>query len=217
MSSDATGPRTSRYRSPLRAERAADTRRRIAAAALELFADHGFAGTTVTAIAARAGVSAQTIYAIFGSKSAIVRALLDQLEDAAGAAKWRDRIATEQDPAARLILFAQWSASILGTSKTIIAAAQGAASDPAIVALKADADQHRRQALTALVGGLSSSGVLAAGLSRRQAVDRAWMLTGAELYLVAIDGCGWTGTQYADWLGSLLVSQLLRAHSSGHP
>ncbi len=125
MSGAAAEPRATRYRSPLRAERAADTRRRIAAAALELFAENGFGDTTVAAIATRAGVAPQTVYATFGSKGAIVRALLDRLEEAAGAAQWRERIAAQQDPG-RLAAFAQWSAAMLATSKTIIAAAQGA-------------------------------------------------------------------------------------------
>jgi hypothetical protein len=45
-------------------------------------------------------------------------------------------------------------------------------------------------------------------------VDRAWLLTTVELYLAAIDGCGWTDTDYARWLTSVLVSQLL-ARSPG--
>ena len=93
MRSDAGGERRGGYRSPLRKERAADTRRRIAAAALELFTEHGFGGTTVAAIAERAGVSAQTVYATFGSKGAILRALLAQMEENADAAGWRERIA----------------------------------------------------------------------------------------------------------------------------
>lgn len=209
---EATSPgqhRPQRYRSPLRAERAADTRRRIAAAALELFTEHGFGGATLAAIAGRAGVAPQTIYATFGTKAAILQALLARLEENAGAPEWRDRIAAEEDPAAKLAAFAQWTAAMLATSKATITAAQGAIGDPAIQELRAEADAHRRQALTALVGSLADRGALAAGLSRRHAVDRAWILTGAEIYLAATDGCRWTDTGYARWLASLLAGQLL--------
>lgn len=198
-----------RYRSPLRAERAADTRRRIATAALELFTELGFGGTTITAIAERAGVAHQTIYATFGTKAAILRALLERLEDDAGAPEWRNRIAAANDPVAKLEAFAHWSASMFATSKAIITAAQGASGDPAILEVRAEADLHRRRALTALVDTLADRGVLAADLSRPQAVDRAWMLTGVELYLAATDGCGWADADYARWLTSLLVHQLL--------
>ena len=70
-------------------------------------------------------------------------------------------------------------------------------------------DRHRRQALAILVDGLADRGALAAGLSRQRAVDRAWMLTGAEIYLAATDGCGWPDADYASWLTSLLIHQLL--------
>lgn len=208
-SANASTRRPQRYRSPLRAERAADTRQRIATAALELFTEHGFCGTTVTAIAEHAGVAPQTIYATFGTKAAILMALLARLEEDAGAAEWRDRIAAADDPTAKLEAFAHWSASMFATSKAIITATQGAVGDPAILDVRDEANQHRRQALTALIGTLADRGVLAAGLSRQQAVDRAWMLTGVELYLAATDGCGWTDADYASWLTSLLVHQLL--------
>jgi AcrR family transcriptional regulator len=196
------------YRSPLRQERAADTRRRIATAALDLFAEHGFGGTTVTAIAERAGVSAQTVYATFGSKGALLRALLDQMEENADAALWRERIAADPDPRGKLTAFAQWSAGLFASGKAVITAAQGV-NDPAILELRAEADGHRRAALDVLVGTLEASGALRAGLSHRRAVDRAWILTGVEPYFGAVEGCGWSDTAYAKWLADLLASQLL--------
>jgi AcrR family transcriptional regulator len=200
-----------RYRSPLRAERAADTRRRILTAAIDLFTGYGFGGTTVAAIAERAGVAPQTIYATFGTKAAILRALLEQIEGDAGAAEWRDRIAAADDPAVKLEAFAHWSAAMFATSKAILAAAAGAFADPAIIELRAEGDRHRRLGVTALVDTLAHRGDLVAGLSRRQAVDRAWILTGVEIYLAATDGCGWTDADYADWLTRLLVRELLPA------
>jgi AcrR family transcriptional regulator len=209
-SGQASAPATRReYTSPLRAERAADTRRRIAAAALELFAGQGFADTTVAAIAERAGVSAQTVYATFGTKGAIIGALLSQLEDAAGAAEWRARIAGERDPRRKLAAFAAWTCAMLSTSRAVIAAAEHAASDPAIQDLRAQGDRHRRQALEGLVSGIAAAGALQPGLSKPKAVDRAWMLTGVELYFAATAGCGWPDTEYTDWLAGLLCEQLL--------
>jgi hypothetical protein len=136
------------------------------------------------------------------------------MEDQADASGWRDRIAAEADPAAKLERFAQWSAAMFSVSKAAITAAQGAAGDPAIVKLRTEADRHRRQALTALIDGLAERGVLAAGLSRQRAVDRAWMLTGVEIYLAATDGCGWSDDDYAGWLTSLLIDQLLAEESA---
>jgi hypothetical protein len=98
---------------------------------------------------------------------------------------------------------------MFATSKAVITAAAGAIGDPAILELRDEANRHRRQALTALVDTLADRDALTAGLSRQQAVDRAWMLTGVELYLAATDGCGWADTDYARWLTRLLVHELL--------
>ena len=68
------------YSSVLREEHARETKRRIRAAAAELFAADGFADTTVIAIARRAGVAATTMYSAFGSKSGIVVSMLEELE-----------------------------------------------------------------------------------------------------------------------------------------
>ncbi len=206
---DRHGSNRRRYRSPLRAEQAAGTRARIATAALELFAERGFTATSVASIAKRAGVSAQSVYAVYGTKGAVLAALLAGLEDNADANGWRERIAAEHDPARKLEAFARWTTTILSTSKDVIAAANGAAGDPAIVELRAEADRHRRQALEALVAALDAGGALRPGLSVGRAVDRAWMLTGVELYLAATTSCGWTDLDYTEWLGALLVDQLL--------
>lgn len=56
----------------LRQKHAEATRRRIRSAALELFADHGFDGTTVEAIAERADVSARTLFRYFPTKETVL-------------------------------------------------------------------------------------------------------------------------------------------------
>jgi AcrR family transcriptional regulator len=60
-----TEPRARSYRLGKRAERQADTRRRIVEAALELHTTVGPLGTTISAIAERAGVERLTVYRHF--------------------------------------------------------------------------------------------------------------------------------------------------------
>ena len=199
------------YDSPVRRRQAKQTRLRITTGARELFVEHGFAGTTITAIAERAGVAPQTVYATFGSKAAVLHALLTGMEEAAGAAAWRDTIAKETDPARLLQAFAHWTASMLGTSKDLIAAARGATSDPALLDLAAEGDAHRRKALESLVARIARADALRHGLSRADAVDRAWLLTGVEPFLSAVGVCGWSERTYAEWLAELLRQQLLDA------
>src|SRR5437879_4762817 len=69
--------KTSRpYRSVVREEQAATTRRRILDAAHRLFLQHGYAGTPVARVAAEAGVSPETIYISFGGKRGLLEGVI---------------------------------------------------------------------------------------------------------------------------------------------
>jgi TetR/AcrR family transcriptional regulator, cholesterol catabolism regulator len=54
-----------------------DTIERLYEAAVDLIGEHGYAGTTVDEIVARAGVAKGTVYYHFKSKAELVKALLD--------------------------------------------------------------------------------------------------------------------------------------------
>jgi len=75
-------------RSPLTERRKAETRRTIARAACELFAERGAAGTTAEEIAAAAGVGLRTFYRYFRYKEDAVEPVL-----AEGANRWLDLVA----------------------------------------------------------------------------------------------------------------------------
>ena len=70
-------PARRRYSSGLRQQQARQTREQVLAAAAELFEESGWAGTTVAAIAKRAGVAVETVYSGFGSKKQVLRAVVD--------------------------------------------------------------------------------------------------------------------------------------------
>jgi len=65
------------YDSTRRQAQANETRRHILEAARKLFMERGYAGATAEAIAAEAGVSAQTIYAIFKNKKRMLVSLMN--------------------------------------------------------------------------------------------------------------------------------------------
>lgn len=200
-----------RYRSALRQERAGDTRERIISAARELFGSEGIDGATVAAIAAKARVAVPTVYATFGSKQEIMAALLARTERDAHAPTWAGQIAAEPRPAGKLGLFAAWSRELFTASHDILGAVHRG---PAVTELAAVGGQRRREALEALVAELADAGALRDGLIASEAADRAWILTGPEVYLLAAE-CGWTPGQYQDWLAALLAEQLLAGVDSG--
>src|SRR5689334_10403689 len=65
------------YRSAVRAEQAAGTRRAVLLAARELFTTAGYAGTSVADVARRAGVSVDTVYSSVGRKPELLLAVHD--------------------------------------------------------------------------------------------------------------------------------------------
>jgi AcrR family transcriptional regulator len=71
-----------------RAERALATRRRMVRAATEIFSAEGYTGTTIAAVADRAGVAVPTLYYTFGTKTG----LLGEVLGAAiiGIDRWRE-------------------------------------------------------------------------------------------------------------------------------
>ena len=78
MRDDVNSPTDKRsYSSPRRLEQAAATRRDVLTAARELFVADGYIATTVAAIAARARVSVDTVYATVGRKPALLRELVE--------------------------------------------------------------------------------------------------------------------------------------------
>ena len=60
-----------------RKERAARTRRAIVTAATDEFRESGYHGTTMAAIAKRAGVAVQTVYFVFHTKPLLLTAAID--------------------------------------------------------------------------------------------------------------------------------------------
>src|SRR5262245_44333330 len=69
------------YQMTARAETAADTGRRIVAAAKELFLSLDYEEVTLQAIAERAGITLQTVIRRFGSKEGLVNAVADEWGD----------------------------------------------------------------------------------------------------------------------------------------
>jgi AcrR family transcriptional regulator len=65
------------YTSTRRQQQAAQTRADVLTAAVRLFGEHGWSGSTLAMIAAEAGVAVETVYSAFGSKKRLLRAAMD--------------------------------------------------------------------------------------------------------------------------------------------
>lgn len=192
----------------LRAERASVTRRRIADSARMLFATHGYGATTLREVALAAGVAVQTVYAVYGSKANILRALTAAVVDEPSAdASFADALAA-QDSADALALFARsirlrWEAGY----DIVVAGRDAASTDPAI---RAELDRvltRRRRGIAELARSLARSG----GIGVEPAVAAAVIdaLTLPEIYAELVVVNAWSEDAYEAWLTAALRCLIL--------
>ncbi len=192
-------------RTTLRAERAAVTRARILGAARTSFAAQGYGATTLTAIAAEAGVAVQTIYAVFGSKPGVLQALLEEAINQPEADALAGRAMAEPDPGRTLDLFAasirqRWER----VGDIVEIHAQAAATDPSARAGVEGALQRRRAGIGRIAASLGPT------VDVRRATALIDALTLPAVYSELVDVQGWTPDAYETWLATTLREQLLR-------
>jgi AcrR family transcriptional regulator len=213
VADDVNGRR--RYHSPLRAEQADGTRRRVLAAARDLFLARGYAGTTVAAVAQAAGVSPDTIYVSLGGKQGLLEGVLSVArsdpEDPAhrDQEQRRNQAGALEDPHQRLRRLVELSCETLARIGPVHAVLRGAADGhPFAADLYARMLQLRLQ-LQARNLETYLGGSLRPGLSLKQAAEHYSALLSPELYhLLTVEG-RWTTRRYASWVTGLLDHDLL--------
>lgn len=215
MSDEVKARRT--YDAPQRAERAAETRRAVLAAARDLFTTRGYAATTVTQIAERAGVNVDTLYATVGRKPVLLREVLETAisgQDRAVPALQRDYVrATQAAPTAagKIEVYAAALATILPRTAPIFVAMRDAAvTDPQCAALYTEITQRRAANMRLFVAELRATGEMRDDLDDNDAADIVWSMNAAEYYVLLVQERGWTparfGTHIADaWCRLLLA------------
>ncbi len=207
---------SSQERYPRRAQRARETCRRITAAASELFVEHGYQGTTVTAIAERSDVAPQTFYATFGTKHAVLATAID-----VAIAGDDDPIPVNDRPWMRPVWDAPDAPSTLrayASAVRLIQARVGAllqvldlaaAGEPELSELHRESDRRRRLGASGVVEVAAQRGRLGDGLEFERAVDIAWTLNGHDVFLDLTRECGWSHDEYESWLADTLIKLLL--------
>jgi AcrR family transcriptional regulator len=203
-----------KYSSPLRADQAEQTRRRILTSAFGLFAKGGYAGTTIAAVADDAGVSPETIYQAFGGKrglleGAIEIAIAGAEDGAASQERWRAEVAALRSARARLDMLVDYSCRILARTRPLHAVIRGAADkEPFAADLGRRLLGDRLRAQTARIRAYLA-GDLRPGLSVEEAGQRYCVLASPELYYLLTAELGWTADKHRTWLTTLLEKDLL--------
>ena len=203
-----------RYDSTRRRQQAQENRARILAAAQELFVANGYVGTTITEIAAAAGVAVETVYAAFRNKPTLLHLTWDV---AVGGDEQHlhvlDRpemhaVLDEPDLAARFTRFATVNTAIMRRTARLRLAVQGAAgSDRAAAELLAEIDRARLEAMG--VHARAAAATLQLAVGEQVCRDVLFATTDGSLWLNLVERRGWSDERYAAWLGRLWVAMLV--------
>jgi AcrR family transcriptional regulator len=202
------------YASKVRDEQAAATRQRILEAAADLFAASGYGRTSIREIATSAGVAADTVYAVFGSKVRLLTALIDaRLVPNNDAANVMERPEAENvrdapDQPTQVRLFAREMAATLTRVGPIFEILRTAvAVEPAAGEVYREMNGYRFQNMQRFVAWLASAGPLR--LSPDDAARTVWAIAGPDVGRLLRDGQGFTEDQHARWLEDMLARALL--------
>lgn len=202
------------YRSQLRTEQAAATRARILDAAAELFGAHGYAATTMSAIAKAAGVSAETVQAS-GPKAHL---LLAAIERAAAGEEGQEsmvdrplgqEIAAEPDPdrlIERIAELLTWSHARVWALWRAFGAA--APSDPVVRAGYDGLIGRMHADWRKVVAILAGRGMVAEGRDREQLAITLWLVCLPDAYQRLVVEAGWTEAAFEAWLAGRLRREL---------
>lgn len=205
------------YHSPRRAEQARATRAAVLDAALRLFRSRGWAATTRSDIAREAGVSAQTVSAAFGTKRAVLLALLDRAAQGADGTPplalraWLQELRESGSAVELLRRLARGSAQASARAGAVVEVVRrAAAADPEVAELWQSLQHQRRQGMDTVVhllGGLGTP--LREGLSRAEAADVLWLLTDDAAYAGLVEERGWSHERFAAWLAGTMCQAVL--------
>lgn len=210
---DTTQSRT--YRSPRRQAQAEATRAAITRAAGRLFADRGYAGTTMQAIADEAGVAVESVYKA-GSKAQLLRRAYEEAvagDDRPIPLLERDELRAafaEDDQRALIRAFARAVADRARTLTPISSAfVQAAGADPAIGATWEELEAQRRLDMGRLVEAVAARGPLRDGLTTDRGTTLLWTVLNHQAGWLVAHHLGWGDDEVADWMAEVITCLLL--------
>ena len=209
------GPRPRRYWSPRREQQARATRARIIAAAARRFLACGYAGTTMRAVAADAGVALPTVELVFGTKATLLKAVIDvaiagddepvpMLER-----QWARRAESVAGAAGFAAVCAgQLAESARRAAGLTLVALEAARADGEIAAVAAQLMAQRQVMAAWMVDGLLRWAPLRGGIDTATAVDTVWALMDPALFCRLTGDRGWSPARFQDWFADALLRLL---------
>jgi AcrR family transcriptional regulator len=194
-----------RYDATRRRQAAARTRAAILDAARELFTERGYTATPMTAIAERAGVALDTVYASVGRKPELARLLIETAisgTDQAIPAAQRGYVRAIQaapDADTKIAVYAA-AVTAIGPRLAIVLAIiqQAAPAEPELAALWAEIAERRAANMRLFVADLAT--VTPLRLDPGESADIVWATAAAEMYQLLVSQRGWSPQRYQRFL-----------------
>ena len=215
-----TEPVKRRYDATRRHAQARQNQHRMIDAAARLFAERGYAGTSLADVAAEAGAAVQTLYAAFGTKANLLKHAIDVIlagDHLPAPMMERDfvrEMTAEPDPRRVLAIYAAHVRQVAQRAGGLLLAAWAAAgSDPAVKELTAELDGQRLRGMTAAAASIAAkaidAGCLADGITEEDIRDALWAFNSPQLYGLMLHDRGWSPDRFQAWLTRSWIRLLL--------
>jgi AcrR family transcriptional regulator len=197
------------YNASLRQEQAQMTRSRIIDGARRLLTKGTYSSVTIEDIAREAGVSYQTVYAVFGTKLRLAQEIVLVGFHIEGLEELTEDLRQSSDPEVWLRGSAQISRRIYETCADLLRFMERSG-DPELLARYHEHEELRLAQEGFLPAALDATGRLQVGMTPAEILAVIWALTGSDTYSRLVFERGWTPSRYEEWLGATLISLLLK-------
>ncbi|MEU5955035.1 helix-turn-helix domain-containing protein [Streptomyces sp. NPDC047525] len=204
----AEAPGRRSYDSQRRQAQAHQTRVEIVGAARHLFVSRGWAATTMREVAREAGVSVPTVYAAYGNKTGLVRALVDAADLSADMPQLLTELEAASGPERQLAAMAAYDRRLFEHAGDLIRLIREAGRTDAELSTvydqtRRDADQFRSEVFSTW-----PADTLRPGLSLSAALDVYAALCNVDVYTTLTVERHWTPARVEGWWAETLVGLL---------
>jgi len=192
--------KTRTYSSRRRQAQAQQTRSDVIRAAILLFSENGWSGTTLAAIAAEAGVAVETVYSVFGTKKALLREAMDaSIVGDAAPIPMTERPEYQRMGVGSLVERIRagvrvHSDAMARSARVWRAMREAAAADAEVAAWCTELEKNRREQ------NQDSLRMILGRTVEGEQLDLIWALLSTEVYLKLREERGWSTKRLERWI-----------------
>ncbi len=197
------------YNTRLRQEQAQMTRLRILETARRLLVEGTYSSVTMEEIAREAGVAYQTVYAAFGTKLRLAKSMIEHGFPHVGAAVQLFEVPRASGDAEDWLRTAARVFRLIHEPCADLFRFMVESGDPDLQRQNEEVADSRLRRLREVAEAVAQSKRLRSGLSRADALDVLWVMTGPEFYWEFVFKRGWRPERFEEWLGLSLIDLLL--------